>query len=344
MRIGVVGCGNISGIYFKNLRSFEGLEVVACADLDHAKAAAAAQEQGMIALSLDALLAREDIDLVVNLTVPKAHSTVNLAALASGKHVYCEKPLALDRESGKKTLELAKQKGLRVGCAPDTFLGGGLQTCRKLIDDGAIGEPIGANCFMLCHGHESWHPSPAFYYEKGGGPMFDMGPYYVTALVSLVGPIRSVTGMARATFPQRTITSEPLRGTVVDVDTPTHIVGTLRFENGAIGQITTSFDVWASEFPCFEVYGSEGSLIVPDPNGFGGQVWVRGAREKDWREVRLTHGYSENSRGLGVLDMVASIQAGTSHRASGELALHVLDVMQSILDAAEQGREIAIAT
>ena len=343
LRIGIVGCGNISGIYLKNLSSYPDTHVAACADLDLDRAKRAAEQHGVPkACSTDELLADPEIDLVLNLTVPKAHHAVAKAALLAGKHVYNEKPLTVERPDALELLALAKERGLRVGCAPDTFLGAGLQTCRKLIDDGAIGEPIGANAFMMCHGHESWHPSPEFYYEVGGGPMLDMGPYYLTALCTLIGPIRRVSGSARATFPTRTITSEPKRGKVVQVETPTHIVGVLDFQNGAIGQITTSFDVWSHHMPCIEIYGTEGTLLVPDPNGFGGPVLVWTRQKPEWTEVPLTHAYAENSRGLGVLDMAYAIRNDRPHRASGALAYHVLDTMLAVTDASYEGKAIVL--
>ncbi len=345
LRIGVIGCGNISSIYLENLAKFEGTTVVSCADLDIARAQASAEKYGVPrAQSPEELLASDDIDLVLNLTVPKAHSEVNLSALEHGKHVYVEKPLSLDRTDGKRQIDLAREKQLLVGGAPDTFLGAGLQTCKRLIDEGAIGEPTGVNAFMLCHGHESWHPSPEFYYELGGGPLFDMGPYYLTALVSLMGPISHVQSLARATFPERTITSQPKQGKVIEVETPTHIAALLHFETGAIGQLTTSFDVWHHTMPHIEIYGRDGSLGVPDPNGFGGPVKIRKAGQSDWEEVQVTGPYSQNSRGLGVLDMAYALCRGREARASGALAFHVLDVMQGILEAAETRSGQAISS
>lgn len=344
LRIGIVGCGNISGIYFKNLGSYRSTEVVACADLDVDRAKAVGAEQGVFGMSTDDLLARDDIDLILNLTVPKAHAEVALKAIEAGKHVYNEKPLTISREDGKKLLDNAKAKNLLVGCAPDTFLGGGLQTCRELIDQGAIGEPVAGHAFMLCHGHESWHPSPEFYYEQGGGPMFDMGPYYLTALISLMGPIRRISGSTRVTFPQRTITSEPKKGKVIEVETPTHIAGIMDFASGAIVEITTSFDVWHAKLPCISVYGTEGSMIVPDPNGFGGEIFVKGKADADWKLMPLTHGFAENSRGLGVLDMAHAIAENRPHRASGDLAFHVLDAMHAFEDSSRQGRHIDLAS
>jgi len=339
VKIGIIGCGNISGIYFKAGKTFEILDIAACADIDLARARAKAQEHGVPkACTPEELLADPDIQIVVNLTIPNAHYSVCKAALEAGKHVHVEKPLSITRDEGQALLALAASKRLRVGCAPDTFLGGGLQTCRKLIDDGVIGEPVGATAFMLCHGHESWHPAPEFYYKAGGGPMFDMGPYYLTALVHLIGPIRRIAGSARATFPERTITSQPLHGAKITVDVPTHIAGVMDFANGAVGTITTSFDVWAAgPHPPIEIYGTEGSLQVPDPNGFGGPVRLRRPDDKEWREVELTHGYAQNSRGIGVADMAYAILSGRAHRASGALGYHVLEAMHGFHDASEAG-------
>ena len=342
VRVGLVGCGNISSIYFKNLRHYAIVDLKTCADLVPERAQARASEFGCGSCSLDELLADPDIDLVLNLTIPKAHAQVALAALAAGKCAYGEKPLAVAREDGRRVLALAREKGLLVGSAPDTFLGGGIQTCRKLIDDGWIGDPIGATAFMMCHGHESWHPDPEFYYKAGGGPMFDMGPYYLTALVNLIGPVRRVTGSARVTFPRRTITSQPKYGSVIDVDVPTHVAGVLDFASGAVGTIITSFDVWAAELPRIEIYGTRGTLSVPDPNGFGGPVRVRRAGTKDWSEVPLTHGYAENARGVGVADMAYALRYGRKHRASGDLAYHVLDIMQAIHEGSRESRHIEL--
>ncbi|HLK59543.1 MAG TPA: Gfo/Idh/MocA family oxidoreductase [Chthonomonadaceae bacterium] len=342
-KVGIIGCGNISGIYFKAGKTFSILDIVACADLDLERARAKAEEHGVPkACTVEELLADPEIQIVINLTIPNAHYSVCRAALEAGKHVHVEKPLSITRAEGRDLLDLAEAKGLRVGAAPDTFLGGGLQTCRKLIDDGWIGEPIGATAFMLCHGHESWHPDPEFYYKVGGGPMFDMGPYYLTALVSLMGPIRRVTGSTRITFPERTITSAPKYGTKVAVDVPTHVAGIMDFANGAIGTILTSFDVWAANLPNIEIYGTEGSMRVPDPNGFGGPILVRRAGAKEWSEMPLTHGYAENSRGIGVADMAYAIQTGRPHRASGALGYHALEAMHGFHDASDSGAHYAM--
>ena len=337
MKVGVVGCGNISNVYLEAGKKFDVLDIVAVSDLDLDRAKAKAEEHSVPrALPVDQLLADPEIQIVINLTIPGAHYEVCKAALDAGKHAYVEKPLSLTREQGRDLLQTAQAKGLRIGGAPDTFLGAGLQTCRKLVDDGAIGQPIAATAFMQGRGVETWHPNPEFFFKPGGGPMFDMGPYYLTALISLLGPIRRLTGSAQMSFPERLITSQPLSGQTIVVETPTHIAGVLDFVGGAVGTIITSFDVWAHNLPNIEVHGSEGSLSVPDPNGFGGTIKLW--REGKWEEVPFTHGYEENSRGIGVADMAYAIQEGRPHRASGELTYHVLDAMHGFLDASEQGR------
>lgn len=345
VNVGIIGCGNISGIYLEMGQTFEILNITALADIlpDRAKAQAEKYHIPRV-LSVEEMLADRSIDIILNLTIPNAHAEVAFKALEAGKSIYNEKPLAITREDGQKMLALAKSKGLLVGGAPDTFLGGGLQTCRKLIDDGWIGIPVAATAFMLCHGHESWHPSPEFYYKVGGGPMFDMGPYYLTALIALMGPVRRVTGSARGTFPTRLITSKPLDGTVITVDVPTHVAGVLDFTNGAIATIITSFDVWAHNMPCIEIYGTAGSLSVPDPNGFGGPVRVRRPSMENWVEIPLLHGYSKNTRSIGVADMAYGLRTGRPHRANGDLCYHVLDIMHAIHDASQEGKHINLTS
>lgn len=334
VKVGIIGCGMISGAYFKVAQSLEMIEIVACADMILERAQARAQEFNIPkACSVDELLADPEIEIVINLTIPAAHYDVAMKALQAGKSVYNEKPLTVTREQGKTLLAEAEKRGLLVGCAPDTFLGGGLQTCRKLIDDGWIGEPVAATAFMMSRGHEHWHPDPDFYYQPGGGPLFDMGPYYLTALVNLIGPIKRVTGSARITFPERTITSKPKYGQKIQVNTPTHIAGVMDFHSGAVGTLIMTFDVWGAQLPWIEIYGTEGSMQVPDPNGFGGVVKVRRAGSSEWSPVPLTHGYTEQARGIGVADMAYALRSGRPHRASGALAYHVLDVMHAFHDA-----------
>ncbi len=345
MNIGIIGCGNISSIYFKNCQKLKHVNVVACADLSLERAQQRATEFHIPkACSVKELLADETIELVINLTIPQAHAEVDLAILDAGKHVYAEKPLALNRTDGQRLLRHAQEKGLLIGSAPDTFMGAGLQTCRKLIDNGAIGFPVAATAFMMCHGHESWHPSPEFYYQPGGGPMFDMGPYYLTALIHLLGGVKRVSGMTKISFPQRTITSAPKAGTVIDVEVPTFVSGMMTFENGAIGNIVTTFDVWGHQMPCIEIYGSEGTLRCPDPNTYGGVPLLKRAGEKEWAEMPLTYGFAENSRGIAVADMANASKNNGTFRAQGALALHVLDMMQAFHESADQGRHIDLET
>lgn len=341
--VGVIGCGNISDIYFQNMKRFEVLNVIACADIIEKHAEEKARKYSIEkVMTPEELLASPEIEIVVNLTVPKAHAAIAFAAIDAGKHIYNEKPLALTRLEGKSILEKAKEKGVRVGCAPDTVLGAGLQTARKLIDDGWIGEPVSATAFMQCHGHESWHPSPEFYYEQGGGPMFDMGPYYVTALVTLLGPARYVSAVTRTTFPERVITSAPKKGKRVRVETPTHLTGVVEFENGAVCTMITSFDVWRGSLPCIEVHGTLGSMGVPDPNGFGGVVRLFRPGYSDWQTIPHSHIYAEQSRGLGIAEMAVAIQTGRDHRANGMLAYHGLDIMQAFIDSGERHARVAI--
>ena len=326
-------------------KTFDILEVAACADLVPERAQEKAEKHGVPkACSLDELLADPDIQIVVNLTIPAAHAEVALAALEAGKCVHGEKPLAVMREDGQKILQLAKEKGLLVGGAPDTFLGAGIQTCRKLIDDGWIGEPIAATAFMQGHGPEGWHPNPEFFYQPGGGPMFDMGPYYLTALAVLLGPVCRVAGSARASFPERVATSEAKYGMRIKVNTPTHIAGLMDFENGAIGTIVTSFDVWAHTLPRIEIHGTGRFDGRTRPRmALAAPVWIQRGRDER-KEVPLTHGYAEQSRGIGVADMAYALRTGRPHRANGDLMYHVLDVMHSFLDSSEAGAHVAVAS
>jgi len=345
LAVGVVGCGNISSAYLRNMARMPAVRVAACADLDAARAAAqAAQFNVPRACTPDELLADSDIAIVVNLTTPQSHHAVALAALRAGKSVYNEKPLTLTRAEAQELLAEAAARGLRVGCAPDTFLGAGLQTARALLDEGVIGAPIAATAFMACHGHESWHPDPAFYYRRGGGPLLDMGPYYLTALAHLLGPFHRAAAVGRITFPTRTVTSAPRRGEVVTVETPTHISGSLECESGAIVTLIMSFDVWHTHLPLLEVHGTEGSMSVPDPNGFGGILGLRAAAGHEWRELPPRFPNAEESRGLGVADLASALCTGRPHRASGELAAHVLDAMHALLESAETGRHVPLTT
>lgn len=341
VRVGVIGCGKISGAYLGMAKNFPIVEIAACADLNVEAAKAKAAEFGIPKVgSVEEIIADPSIDVILNLTVPKAHVPIAMAALKAGKHTYAEKPLGINRNEARPMMELAASRNLLIGCAPDTFMGAGIQTSRKLIEDGEIGKPVAFTAFMLCPGHESWHPSPEFYYEVGGGPMFDMGPYYLTALLNLLGPVKRTTGCATIAIPERTITSQPKAGKKVKVETPDHIVGTMEFENGCAGVIATSF---ATRFSPFDwknpitIFGTEGTIKVPDPNGFDGPVFIQKNGEKEYREVAHTFvkGYG---RSVGLADMAYAIQSGRPMRANGQQAMAVLDLMQGFLDSSTNGK------
>lgn len=341
---GIIGCGNISQAYFNGAQLFEVLEVVACADINPEVAVAKARENNCLAQTVDELLANPEVDLVINLTIPSVHAEVSIAALSAGKHVHCEKPLAVHLEDAKKVLDLAEEKNLLVGCAPDTFLGAGLQTARKMVDDGWIGDVFSGTAFLMSRGPEHWHPNPAFFYEVGGGPMFDMGPYYITALVHLLGPVKEIVGVTTRAFEQRTATCKEQFGKLLPVSVPTHNSGTLVFHSGAVVTVTVSFDVRRHGHSPIELYGSEGSLKVPDPNTFGGplEIWTAGAPE--WRDQALCFPYNENSRSIGAADMAYAILSGgqRAHRSSGALAYHVLEVMHAFEKSSNLKKHVMI--
>ncbi|MCR8722871.1 Gfo/Idh/MocA family protein [Frigidibacter sp. ROC022] len=342
--IGIVGLGNISGTYLAAAAGFPLLDIRAVADLNPETADRVAAEHGLRALPLDAIFTDPEVEVILNLTIPRAHVEVGLRAIAAGRHVYSEKPLGISFAEGRKLLEAAEAAGLRVGAAPDTFLGGGHQTARALLDSGAIGKVIGGTAVMAGPGHERWHPDPDFYYDIGGGPMLDMGPYYLTDLVNLLGPVASVAGVCTTPRSSRTIASGPRQGEVIPVRVPTHIAGLLHFVSGTTIQITMSFDVQAHRQSHIELWGSAGSLIVPDPNRFGGrpELWRSGS---DWTPQPVTLPFAEgNLRSLGLAEMAEAIRMDRPHRASGALALHVLEVMEAIGRAGEEGRMIEITT
>lgn len=343
LRVGMIGCGNISKAYFKNTLPFSDyVKIIACADIDLVRAQVTAAEQGLHKdYSVKELLDDPDIDIVLNLTNNAAHVDVNLQALKAGKHAYCEKPFSMGYKDGLKVLQEAKKRKLRVGCAPDTVLGGGIQTCRKLIDDGAIGKPVAATANMMGHGPEGWHPNPDFFYQPGAGPLFDMGPYYLTSLVTMLGPVKTVTSMAKISFKERLIGSQPYFGQKIKVRTPTHVCGVLEFTKGAMVTVTMSFDVWKHHNPLLEIFGTEGSIQCPDPNTFGGKVLLWTTAKKEWVEVPLTHN-AEGGRGMGLADMADAIQNRRPARASGELGLHVVDVMESFYKSSDTGRKITV--
>ena len=342
IKVGLIGCGNISSAYLRAAKTFQIMDISSCADINSVAAKKRSSEFGIQACSVDDMLNDNEIDIILNLTTPQAHAEINGRALEAGKHVHCEKPFAVVREDGSRILNLARQKGLLVGCAPDTFLGGGHQTVRKLIDDGVIGRPLAGTAFMMCHGHESWHPNPGFYYLRGGGPMFDMGPYYLTALVNLLGPVRRVAAFAEISFKERIATTKERNGERLPVEVPTHVAGTLEFHIGAIITMVTSFDVWKHSNHCIEIHGEKGSIQVPDPNGFDGPVRLFETGYEDWRDVPLTHGYTSNMRSIGVADMAQAIKTGRMNRCNGELAYHILDVMHAFHDSAANGKHVEI--
>jgi predicted dehydrogenase len=344
LNIGIVGCGAIVAKYLETLPRCGSVKLVAVADLDHARAQAVADAQPEVrALGVDVLLADDDVDVVLNLTIPAAHAEVALRAIAAGKDVYGEKPLAATTAEAKQVLDAARFAGVRVGCAPDTVLGTGTQTARKAIDDGLIGTPISATATMVTPGHERWHPNPDFYYVPGGGPLLDMGPYYVTALVTLLGPVASVIGAASHTRSERTIGSGPRAGETVAVSTDTHVTGVLLHESGALSTLLMSFDAVQTRSPNIEIHGETASLIVPDPNMFDGDVEIctLAEREAGWQVLPVSAGYRNAGRGYGVADMAGTLR-GEDHRANGDLAYHVLEVMESLLQSAAIGASVSV--
>jgi predicted dehydrogenase len=344
LRIGIVGSGFISRADLRAAQDFPDIRIVACSDVNFAAAEDKANEFRIQAQSVEELLANPEIDLILNLTVPQSHGTVSLRAIDAGKHVYSEKPLALSVKEAKELLSAAEAKAKRVGVAPDTFLGGGQQTARALIDDGKIGMPIGGTAFILLPGHEHWHPNPDFFYQPGGGPVFDMGPYYLTALVNLLGPIRRVISIGRRTFDDREIQSGPRKGERIPVPILTHFNTLLEFQEGPVVSFHASFDVQNHTHSPIEIYGTKGTLQVPDPNTFGGPVRLL-IRGKSPADIPLTHGFSDrNYRILGVAEMEKAIKQRQPHRASGELGYHVLEVMEAIVEGGGSGSPIEISS
>jgi predicted dehydrogenase len=344
--IAMIGVGAISGIYLENItKVFKEIKLVGVCDLIRERAENAQKKYNVPKLyeTMHDAFADPEVDLVLNITRPYEHFEVSKAALLAGKHVYCEKPLGATFEEGVELVRLAQEKGLYLGGAPDTFMGAGIQTARKVIDEGAIGTPIGAVAAMTCHGHESWHPDPEFYYKFGGGPMLDMGPYYITALVNLMGGVSEVSGVAKKSFPTRTITSQPHYGEVVDVDVDTYVTGTLMFDNGAVGTIFTTFDIYGGDGCRIDIYGTEGTLSVPDPNGFGGPVKL--LKDGKWTEIAIGgFDYEQNSRALGLADMAKSIADGRKARCDYTQTEHVLEIMTMIGKSSDEGKRIKLTT
>ena len=346
--IGILGCGNISAAYMRLGPVFEGIEVRACADIVPAAAQARASEFGLRADSVDDMLAADDIDIVVNLTIPAAHFESSKAVLEAGKNVYSEKPFVLSLDEAEALSAIAGPRGLRIGSAPDTFMGGAHQQARKLIDDGAVGRITGGTAHVMSHGMEHWHPNPDFFFQPGAGPILDVGPYYVTNLVQLIGPVKRVMAMASTPSPTRTILSQPRKGEKIPVDTPTTIHALLEFANGAIVTMGGSWDVWSHGHHNMELYGEDGTLFVPDPNFFGGDLRMT-AGEAATDLPAYSHplavandGDNANYRGIGLADMARAIAEGRDHRCDHRLATHAVEVMTAILAAGESGDAITL--
>lgn len=371
MRVGVIGLGDISDVYLSNLKKYNGIELIACASRGLEKAQAKAKQFGIQKpyATAEEVIADKDVELILNLTPPAVHYQYNLKALTAGKHVYTEKPLAENYQQGRELLNLAREKGLLICCAPDTFLGGRLQTCRELVDSGRIGTVTGGGAYVVSHGHEWHHPNPDFFYQPGAGPLYDIGPYYMTALLSLLGPVKCCCAMANRAQDTRIIESQPRCGETIQVNVDTHITGTLEFVSGAVVTLTASFDVWDSELPRLELYGTKGTLLMRDidpldgPNLFGGETLMRDEKTYRWRAqprqdsftkvpwetVPNRHPFNEtshreNSRGLGLVDMVYAIKNHRPARASGEMALHSLEVMDGMMVSAREKRFYMLET
>ena len=342
-QVGIVGCGVISRAYAANEAAFETFDIVACADLDAARTATISADFGLQALGVEELLCSDAIDVVLNLTPPSAHASVTRAALAAGKHVYSEKPLATTVEEAQEAAELAESSGLRLGCAPDIFLSGAYQKARSLLDDGAIGEPLAVSAAMLSGGQETWHPDPDIFFRDGAGPLLDMGPYYVTAIVSLLGPVRRVAGFASTFVRERIIEIGPRRGERFTAETPTHISSMLELERGATAMLVATFESPGHYASTMLVHGSEGELALPDPNTFDGPMQIR-RRRGGWETVSYATRGKADARGLGHQDMVEAIAEGRPHRTSAALATHVVDVARSILDSCDTGSAVVIGT
>lgn len=354
VRVGILGCGHVSDQYFAGIAARDELSLVACADLDAERAEQkAAQHRVARARSPGELLADPEVELIVNLTPPRAHAAVSRAAIEAGKHVWSEKPLAATLDEARELVEAARAADVLLGCAPDTFLGGSLQTAIKLVRDDWIGAPVAAVAFVTEHGYEHFHPAVESFYEPGGGPALDLGPYYVTALVALLGPVGCVTGLARASFPERIVPAGPRRGDRIPVHVPTHVTGVLEFESGPLATLLFSWDVWATNLPYIEVYGAAGSLAVPNPDEFHGLPRLRRAGEEElrqpppppgrvpWAPVPLIQ-RGDVGRGIGAADMALALRNDSRHRASGELALHVLEVLDALERSAHERRHVDI--
>lgn len=340
VRLGVLGCGDIAPVYLDSLRHFQHVSCIRLADVNMARARMLGRQWGIARTGGPAqLFADPDVELVLNLTPPRAHYRMALQALAAGKHLYNEKPLADSPARGRRVLAAAGRHGLRVGCAPATWMGGTWQSCRELIDAGVLGRPVGASLVWLDRGYETWHPRPRSYYEPGAGPMFDMGPYYIAALVLLFGAVHRVSGFASTTFPEREIGTGRHRGTRFTVGVADHVAGVMEMTNGVLATITTSYASWPAPTDSVQLFGSEATLVLPPANHLGGPIWIADARTHSWHRLTVKHGRTHQRRwwAVGVAEMSAALRGGRPHRASGELGLHVLDVLDGLVSPALDG-------
>ena len=347
MRLGIIGCGNISETYFECQNLFNNFKVIACADINTDIAKKNAEQYNVKAYSVDDILSSEDIDLIINLTIPSAHKEIISKSLNAGKHCFSEKPLAMNFEEGKEIADLAIKKKLYVGCAPDTFLGAAGQKARSIIEDDKIGNVVLGTFNLMSHGMEHWHPNPNFFFKPGAGPVFDVGVYYITQLVNLIGPVKSISSVSGTATPERTITSEPKNGEKIKVETPTTLMGVLEFHNNAKIQFFCSWDVWNHNHSTIELYGLNGSIIVPDPNFFSGDILISN-KDQDWQTINndkmalgIPNKNDENGlkianyRGIGLSDMIDAIKNQREARCSLDLSIHVLEVMEGIIKSAD---------
>ena len=348
MKVGIIGCGNISETYFNSQKIFNNFEITACADINTEYASKSAEHFNVKAQSVDDILSNKDIDLIINLTIPSAHKEIIINSLKAGKHCFSEKPLAMNMKEGLEIAKLSNEKNLYVGCAPDTFLGSAGQNARKLIEDNKIGKIVLGTFNLMSHGMEHWHPNPDFFFKPGAGPVFDVGVYYITQLINLIGPVKSISSISGTATPERTITSEPRNGEKIIVETPTTLMGSLEFHNSAKIQFFCSWDVWKHKHSTIELYGLEGSMIVPDPNFFSGDILISN-KDQDWQTINndsMLLGIPNktdndgtkiaNYRGIGLSDMIQAIQNQRQARCSLDLSIHVLEVMEGILNSSTQ--------
>ena len=347
MKVGIIGCGNISETYFNCQKIFNNFEIIACADLNNEFAIKSAEQFNVKALSVDDILSNKEIGLIINLTIPSAHKEIIVKSLNAGKHCFSEKPLAMNMEEGLEIQKLSSEKKLYVGCAPDTFLGAAGQNARKLIEEDKIGKVVLGTFNLMSHGMEHWHPNPDFFFKPGAGPVFDVGVYYLTQLINLIGPVKSISSISGTATPERTITSEPRNGEKIVVETPTTLMGSLEFHNNAKIQFFCSWDVWKHKHSTIELYGLEGSMIVPDPNFFSGDILLS-KKDEDWQTInndsmllgipnKTDNDGSKiaNYRGIGLSDMIDAINNQRQARCSLDLAMHVLEVMEGIITSSE---------